>query len=93
MDDCKDIKYSNIMQKARETNIKRDMIDRKNGFVIPKDTKLDDYVRNVMCAIQCGISTNDWNCIAEAQAMLEDIELKLRKKNEEIEELNKVIRE
>lgn len=70
--------YNKIMQKARKINAKRDAIDRKAGFGAPPDGPLDLYIRTAMGAINAGISLEDWDCIAEGQAMLEEIELIVR---------------
>lgn len=70
--------YKKIMLKARKTNMERDDIDRSIGRPAPPDTTDDLFCRIAMSAIECGIKTDDWNAVAEGQAMLEMLELRLR---------------
>lgn len=67
--------YNELMTKARKTNAKRDKDEREVGFMAASDGTPEDQLRTAMCAIQCGIVINDWECIAEAQAMLEHLHL------------------
>ena len=71
--------YEKLMRKARRINAKRDKEEREVGFAAPGDG--DDnslFLRTAMSAIECGIKTDDWDCVAEGQAMLETLELRLR---------------
>ncbi len=70
--------YENMMKKARDTNRKRDNVEREVGYAAVPDCPPDLQIRTAMSAIQAGIASNDWNCIAEAQAMLEQVEKILR---------------
>jgi len=70
--------YEDMMKKARATNKQRDNHERKVGFMAASDCSLDLQIRTAMSAIQAGIASNDWVCIAEAQAMLEQVEKLLR---------------
>lgn len=73
------------MQKARETNLKRDKIDKRSGMLSPPDAPLDLHARISIEAIVTGLSTLNGgdqeaiDCIAKGLSMLQDIELKLRK--------------
>jgi hypothetical protein len=64
--------YDELMSNARRTNAKRDKQDRKNNFAAPGDLPLVEHIRTAMMAIEAGIKTDDWENIAEGQAMLED---------------------
>lgn len=65
--------YNELMQKARKTNAKRDQSEREAGFLANSNCSPAMQLRTAMMAIQAGITTNDWNCIAESQAMLEQL--------------------
>lgn len=77
---------SKLMVKARKTNKKRSADERRNGWASP-DISINSHIRTAMCAIGCGIaciarsphSEADLACVAEGLAMLEEIELLLRK--------------
>jgi len=68
--------YEKLMQKARETNQERDQADKHGGFATP-DVTVNLLMRTAMGAIECGIKTEDWNNVAEGQAMLEQLANKL----------------
>ena len=73
-----------IIERARKTNRERDAIDRKsdfNNYKAPPDLKLNEYFDIAMEAIRAGIKVKDWNCIAEAYVMMEDIGKKIERKN------------
>jgi hypothetical protein len=63
--------YEALMDEARLTNAFRDETDRRNGFATPTSGR--DLVTTVMLALKAGIVTGDWTCVAEAQAMLEEL--------------------
>lgn len=66
-----------LVEKARRTNIGRDKIERRHGFASPSAVPLDIGLRTVLSALACGLEAQDWDCVAEAYAMLQDIELKV----------------
>lgn len=70
--------YDKLMAAARKTNQERDGTDRAVGVAAPGDGPLSLYLTTAMQAIECGIMTDDWACVAEGQAMLEEIEKQLR---------------
>src|SRR5262245_16148688 len=63
--------YEKLMAKARETNNRRDEIDKEDGYAAQDDAGVLALLRTVQSAIECGIRATDWNPIAEGQAMLE----------------------
>lgn len=63
--------YLELMEKARHANKERDDID--GGFARP-DANPIILLRTAMSAIECGITLEDWNCVAEGQAMLEQLQ-------------------
>lgn len=65
--------YEKIMKIARRVNQNRSKIDRKNGFAAVEDVSNLMQIETAMEAIKCGIITNDWDCVAEGQAMLESL--------------------
>ena len=78
-----DRKVAELLAKARKTNKKGDASDHKRGLASP-DISVSVHLRTAICAIGSGLSTingdkNSVDCIAEGLAMLEDIELLLRK--------------
>jgi hypothetical protein len=62
--------YTNLMLKAIGTNLDRDITDSKYGVSAPGECSLPVYLETAMSAVGCGISTKDWNCVAEGLAML-----------------------
>lgn len=78
------MKYETLMAKARRTNAKRDQDEREVGFAAPSDCTPDLQLRTAMMAIQAGIEMDDWDCIAEAQAMLEHLHLVITGKKFEL---------
>ena len=73
MSNFHDPKALEILARARATNRHRDKLDRKNGFAAPSDCPVDVALGTAMGAIYAGLSSSDWNCIAEGYAMLEDV--------------------
>lgn len=63
--------YEKLMTKARETNAKRDQMDKEAGFATPWQAGADAVLLTIRDAIKCGIVTNNWSNVAEAQAILE----------------------
>jgi hypothetical protein len=57
-----------MLARAEATNRERDQID--GGAVV--HSSIDELVRTAICAIECGIRMNDWDCVAEGLAMLAD---------------------
>jgi hypothetical protein len=69
---------SAIIAKAIQTNAERDQIEREVGFGNSEVWSPDMTARTIMCALHCALLTDDWGCVAEAQAMLSELELQLR---------------
>lgn len=65
--------YEDLMSKARSTNANRDESERKSGYPAESDLPPSMQLRTAMMAIEAGIKLEDWGCVAEAQAMLENI--------------------
>jgi hypothetical protein len=63
-----------LVEKARKVNAGRDRMDS----CPPSHCPLDVELRTVISALSCGISTHDWDCIAEGLAMIQDAEMKVR---------------
>ncbi len=77
-----------LLEKAHRTNIKRDKIDNATGFASPGDMSADSQLRTAICAILSGVATGlrgeglsgqSLSCIAEGVAMVQEVELILRK--------------
>lgn len=65
--------YHKLMNKARKTNRERDTIDHETGCAAPQEGTKGMLLRTAMCALQAGIASGDWNCVAEGQVMLEQL--------------------
>lgn len=65
--------YEKLMEKARATNAKRDNDDRLSGAGAPEDHGAWALLVTAIDAIKAGVVRDDWNAIAEGQAMLERI--------------------
>jgi hypothetical protein len=63
--------YENLMKKARQSIKEHDKIDTENGFISPS-LNLMICLTTAVAAIQAGIATDDFEPIAEGQAMLEE---------------------
>jgi hypothetical protein len=63
--------YEQLMRTARKTNAERDEIDHQADFTRPEAGPPILLLPTATSAIESGIRTNDWNSVAEAQAMLE----------------------
>lgn len=70
--------YQKVMKKARRTNKQRDRTDKANGFASPGDGTLDQFLRNAISAIVCGLEMAEWSCVAEGLDMLQQAELRSR---------------
>lgn len=57
---------------GRRRNQKRDKIDRQHSHAAPEDCPIDVQLRTVQQALIAGLGQDDWSCIEEATAMLED---------------------
>jgi hypothetical protein len=64
-------RFEQLVRKARRVNAERDRIDRKNGRAAPPDCPPGVHIRTVMAALESGMKTGDWPCVAEGYAMLE----------------------
>jgi hypothetical protein len=71
--------FKALMVKARKTNAERSMTERRAGLAPPDAGLLDEWARTIICALHCGITTEDTNALAEGLAMLVDLEAELRK--------------
>ena len=65
--------YDRLMKRARQTNDRRDAVDRTVGFGTPLDCGPLEALRTVDSALEAGIKTGDWNCVAEGLDMLRAI--------------------
>lgn len=70
-------KAGKLIRKARKTNALRDLSDMATGFGTPH-TSIELALRTAMSALVCGIETDDWNCVAEAFEMIQELESKVR---------------
>ena len=81
----KDKSLSRLVDDARRRNVKRDLRDHSEGFAAPGDGGMSDHLRTAISAIVSGLETCDdidqdsAKCIAEGIAMIQDVELELRK--------------
>lgn len=71
-------RFDELVALARKTNAYRDETERKAGFTSPAQCLLSHQLRTVMSALEAGMNTEDWNCVAEGYVMLEHAELVLR---------------
>lgn len=73
-----------LMARARATNMRRHVADKKSGATPLGETPLDCYIRTAMTAISSGMATiqgadeGSLDCIAEGLAMLQEIEVMVR---------------
>jgi hypothetical protein len=74
-------KYKEKMEVARKVNAERDQADRKAGVAAPSDTTDAAFLRNAISAIVAGVEVADWNCVCEGLDMLQQAELKIRKRS------------
>ena len=72
------IKWERRLRKARRTNEQRDAIDRTYGFAPPAECGLKAYLDTAIEAINSGGILEDWDCVAEGLAMLQDISNRLK---------------
>lgn len=70
--------FDSLLAQARKTNAVRDRIDREKGNGAPADYDVATQLRTVLSALQAGINTQDWNCVAEGYVMLEHAEAAIR---------------
>lgn len=61
--------YEQLMKKAREHNRAFDKIDGRPFVRMP----VPEQIATVMEAIKAGIKAVDWDCVAQAQGLLEDL--------------------
>ena len=64
-----------LVRKARETNRKRSASERKHGFGSPEDGPPIVTLRTIIAALWCGMSTDDWDAVAEGYAMCGDLHI------------------
>lgn len=65
--------YEEMMAEARRFNARMDRIEIDHGFATPDETGHAMALRTAMVAVQAGIVTDDWTCVAQAQVMLEQL--------------------
>lgn len=65
--------YDTLMAKARKHNARLDAMDRKAGNANPAQCPPIQTIRTAMEAIRCGIAIDDWDCVAQGQAILEEL--------------------
>ena len=70
--------FEQRMAKARATNARRDATERRVGFANPQHCDLGTWAATVESAIEAGIQTANWDCVAEGLAMLHDMVARLR---------------
>jgi hypothetical protein len=61
-----------MIERAEATNRERDALERSAGLAAPPDFPLDLLVRTAISALEAGLRENNWDCVAEATAMLGD---------------------
>jgi hypothetical protein len=62
-----------LLAKARETCARRDKQDRSLGLAAPGDCPLDVQVNTAISALDAALATRDWNFVAEARILLEQL--------------------
>jgi hypothetical protein len=67
-----------LLRKARNVNRSRDAIERNHGHAAPGDCPLGVHLRTILEALMAGLEMQDWNCVAEGVAMLQDAEFAVR---------------
>ena len=70
--------YKKIMAAARKINKQRDRDEKAMGLLSASEHSPDGILRTAMLAIRAGIIAKDVTCLAEAQAMIELVEYRLR---------------
>jgi len=65
-------RFDRLMAEARETNRRRDQSDRASGFCAPADASLFYHLSASKEALKVGVVTEDWTCVAEGLAMVEE---------------------
>ena len=65
--------FGRLIQKAQETNRRRNETDRAGGFATPGDCDRESQLRTVVSALVSGIQSKDWTCVAEGLVMLADL--------------------
>jgi hypothetical protein len=59
-----------LLTRAERTNRARDALEREHGFGAVSDQPADLIIRIVIIALEAGIQSDDWDCVAEAAEML-----------------------
>jgi len=62
--------YEKLLKAARKTNAERDKMDAQFGGNPLSNERSLEIIRIAIEAIKAGIIRDDWNTVAEAQAML-----------------------
>ena len=75
--------YEKLLIEARKTNTERDASDRVSGFAAPGDASVLVLLDTAAAAIRAGITTDDFETVAEGQAMLLGAIQALRNRTEE----------
>jgi hypothetical protein len=59
-----------LLREAAATNTRRDSQERAAGFAAQEDLITSQQLMTVILALDAGLRTEDWRCVAEAADML-----------------------
>lgn len=65
--------FDDRVARARRTNAERDAIDRAVGTATPAEAGHWESIATAASAVAAGLQTDDWDCVAEAFVLLEEI--------------------
>lgn len=65
--------YEKLMVAARHANAEMDAVDLAAGWATPAAGGPRMLLATAMSAIEAGIRTADWACVAEGQVMLQEL--------------------
>ena len=63
-------KFDELIDQAARTLAQMNKDDRESGFMPDEEESVPSRLRTVAFALEAGLKTEDWNCIAEAYLML-----------------------
>jgi cell division protein FtsL len=72
------INTEQLVAKARKANKERDAMDNENGHLAPAQASLTEIIRVAKAALWCGMTSENWNDVAESYALLEEAQNKLQ---------------
>lgn len=79
------MEFNELIKNAKARTKEMDATDRESGFAADSDTPGWMRLRTVMFALEAGLKTEDWDCVAEAYVTLEEvnktIETKIKAEN------------